>query len=225
MKKLFAILFVLVLVDIGKPVKAIPLQDLFDGQDLIVDDKVFFDWTLINLVVTDPVLDPDLGLIDVIPLEDQPLNPGIRFEANGQLVVTDLNFLDLQFGFSVATLDPRLFIKDNSLEIVDFGFGGIGGVIAIIETVSDAGGNILADKFVQADQLLGVFDLFDTATFARQSEIFVEKNILLAGDFSDDAVSLDVFEQRFSQVAEPTSGALIGLGLAGLCFARRRLTL
>jgi hypothetical protein len=224
-KRLFSVFSALVLTIVAGPGNAVPLQDLFEGETIIVDDKLFFGWTLLNLVVTDPALDPNLALIEVLPLEDQPQNPGLRFEANGQLMVTDQNFIDLHFGFLVAALDPNHLIKDNSLELVGFAFGGVGGLITIIEEVFDATGNQLADKLVLADQLLGIFNLFDSAAFPPQALILVEKNILLAGDFSADLVSLDVFEQRFSQVPPqvpgPASLLLVVLGLAVTAFGRR----
>jgi hypothetical protein len=132
------------------------------------------------------------------------------------LVVTDQNFLDLHFSFLVAVVDPRHLIKDNSLEIVEFAFGGDGGVITIIEHVFDPAGNLLADKLVQADQPFGISDLFDSAAFPPQALILVEKNILLAGDFTGDLVSLDVFEQRFSEVPAPSTFVLLVSGIAGL---------
>ena len=71
---------------------------------------------------------------------------------------------------------------------------------------------------------MDLFDLFDEAFFDPQSIIVVEKNILIAGDFVGDFVSLDVFEQHFSQVPEPSTLILFGSGLAVLGFMawRRR---
>lgn len=222
MRKLLALLTAAVLLGTSQPGSAVPLSTLLEGGTLRVDDKVFFDWTLVSLVVTDPNREPDLGLIEVIPLEDQPRNPGIRFEATGELVVTDLNFLDLDFTFRVRALDPSFRIKDNSLEIVAFEFGGEGGVIAIVETVFDTDGRTLANKFVQSDQRSGIFDLFDAAAFAPQQEILVEKDIFLAGDFLGDSVQLNVFEQRFSQVPEPPALALFVLALTAIAVIMRR---
>jgi hypothetical protein len=63
-----------------------------------------------------------------------------------------------------------------------------------------------------------------SAEFAPQKEILVEKNILLYGFADGDGAGLDSFSQRFSQVAlpEPTTLALLGLGLAGIAASRRR---
>ena len=224
MRGLSLFLMAFVLAVGGGPARAVPLQSLFDGGVLAVDDKIFFDWTLINVVSTDPASDPDFAQIDVVPLGGQPLNPGIRFNASGQFSVVDDNFLDVEFGFSVAVTGPqKLRIHDNSLELVDFDFGGPGGAITIIETVFGPGGDVLAEKFVEADNLFNSFDLVDEAVFRPQKRIDVEKNILLAGDFLGDSVSLNVFEQRFSQVvAEPPTLLLLAGGLAALGVAVRR---
>ena len=72
-----------------------------------------------------------------------------------------------------------------------------------------------------------VFDLFDSAQFAPQSQLIVEKAIFLSGDGPIDTVSLDRFTQRFSQIPEPSGLMLLGIGLAGFglykktrCFGR-----
>ena len=203
---------------------AVSLQDLIDGAALTVEDKIFDSWELFFLDSSATPL-PDLSQVDVVPLIDQPNNPGVKFNTNGQLSVVGENFIDLEFGFRVATLNGLPLIKDNSLAIPEdgFSFGSDGGLIVIAEDILDASGGDLGDKLVEADQGLGFFDLFDSADFPVQAEVFVEKFISIEVDSASDSVSLDMFVQRFSQIPEP-AGLLLALiaTVFGVSFACRR---
>jgi hypothetical protein len=96
------------------------LQDLFDGATLTVNDKLFSDWTLVFVDVVDiggGTAAPAFSQIEVEPLADDPLNPGLMFNVNGQLRAQGFDILLFQFGFRVSTLDGSARIKDNSLSI------------------------------------------------------------------------------------------------------------
>jgi|SRR3990172_8673291 len=58
---------------------AIPLSDLIQGQIITADDKIFRNWVVLEQAVNLGVL--DLTKIDVTPLVDDPLNPGVKFTA------------------------------------------------------------------------------------------------------------------------------------------------
>jgi hypothetical protein len=203
----------------GNRASAAILQDLIDGASLTVGDKLFSDWTTPVVDIVDfggGTVAPDFSQVEVLPLDDDPLNLGLKFNANGQFVVLGLDVLTVNFlGFRVSTLDGSARITDNSLSIEDgFSFPGDGGGLNIFEFVADAGGGDLGVKDVFADNEFDAFKLTDSADFAPQSEVFVAKVIVVFGTSDTSNVSLDMFTQRFSlaprdgQIPEPLSVAV-----------------
>lgn len=225
MKKFFVcvVTFLFILMAGSGTGQATTLGDLFGGADMTVGDKLFSDWTLKGFTDSANSGNTDYNRIVVNPLADQPLNPGLEFVSTGILTVSDMYFMDLYFSFTVTSLSSNL-IKDNSLEITDYEFGAdnFGGLIYIEEHVYDPADNLLAFKKAEIDNLYGIFDPYDEAEFALQQSIYVEKNILLAGDFFGDTVSLNSFDQRFSQVPEPATILLVSTGLLGIGALRKR---
>jgi len=238
--KIFCTIVLLSISVLGGSAQAVSLQDLFDGVDggvIVAGDKQFDQWTL-NYVETDMIDGgitplPDLGNIDVNPLHDGGLNPGpgLSFDTNDELFVVGdgfFSFIDLSFSFRAVVLDPFLKIKDNSLEIVratfdDFGKGDSG--VGITEEILDLQGNELGFKDVSVDIFEGELSAnpFDSAAFHPQTEIFITKNILVWATELEETASLDVFEQRFSQVPEPSIILLIAAGgLMGFAFRSKR---
>ena len=214
MRKLFVALLACLLTIAVAPARAVPLLDLLNGQSLTAGDKRFSDWTLIHLISSDSAVDPDLALIDVTSLHDA-VNPGLQFAANGQLSVLAANFIDLQLGFVVETLDAQPKIVGNSLLLQDATFTGDGGNVTLVTTAIGGGGNVLPDVTVTADNLLGTSSLFAATVFPAESGLFVSTNLLVTGDFETDSVSLDTWQQRFSEVPEPGTVALVATGILG----------
>jgi PEP-CTERM motif len=215
MRKLFVALLACLLTIAAAPARAVPLLDLLNGQSLTAGDKLFSDWTLVHLISTDPAADPDLALIDVTPLHDE-VNPGLQFTANGQLSVLGANFIDLQLGFVVETLDAQPKIVGNSLLLQDATFTGDGGNVTLVTTAVGGGGNVLPDVTVTTDNLLGASTLFAATVFPAESGLFVSTNLLVTGDFETDAVSLNTWQQRSAEVPEPGTLALLAAGIAGV---------
>ena len=190
------------------------LQELVDGGSITIGDKLFDNWFADDF----SDLSVDFSQIEVVPLDDQPLNPGLKYNANGQLSTLGLDLIDFELGFTIATLDGSSRIVNNSLEINQFSFGtnNFGGFIDISENILDESDNPLGDKLVIADNFGGFFELFDSAEFAPQPLIQVETLILISGDDDNDTVSLDMFTQRFAQeIPEeiPESSILTMLGM------------
>ncbi len=197
------------------------LNELVAGASITIDDKLFDDW-FTDDASTLPV---DISQIDVVALDDQPLNPGLQFNANEQFSTVGFDEIDFDLGFTVSVIGGEARIKDNSLELGQFTFGqdNVGGLITISEGIFDVTGTLVGDKSVIADNLFpGDTSLFDAAAFSPQASLFVTKNVVITGDRLVDVVSLDSFTQRFSQIPEPTTLTIMVIGLVSLGIGRRR---
>jgi hypothetical protein len=227
-KRLMALLAGLPLAFGSMSVQAIPMLELSDGASIVVGDKIFSDWQILLNNVRDGggniVGSADLSNIDVQGLDDDPLNLGLVYDANGELFVStvDRAFQDLTFDFVVSTIDGSVRIEDNSLTIPETGFviDSDSFTFVVSEDVSSLGGDPLGAKELDLD--IGRDVLSTSINFAPQSSIRVRTRIRLDTD-DGELVQLESFEQRFSQIPEPTTLALLGIGLSGMGFGRKRM--
>jgi hypothetical protein len=200
-------------------VQAATLEDLFNGSDVQVDDKLFSDWTWEHDNSSTII---DYSNIQVIGVDDIPLNPGLRFLANNNAFqVSGGDFIDISFSFKVTVTKPGLFIKDASLSLVDFTLSALtDAVIQIDDSVFTADPFLLDTLTVNADSF-GTTP-FASTEFDRYTMLFQEIDIVIDSGFDGAVTSVTEFLVRKSQIPEPTVIALVAFGMAGIVGLQRK---
>lgn len=203
--------------------QAVALSVLFQGATITADDKLFNNFTLTSTQsVNGGFADPTQ--IDVTPLVDDPLNPGILFTSqfgalgtpSGHTGPSSVQFI---FAFDVLTTNQLPLIKDNSLRINDWSFdSGPLASIQVSEQVFDAAGLLLGTKLASVTPQTQ--NLVDSLQFTPRSFVHVVKQINIAGPGDNDMARLLVFEQRFSQIPEPHSLTLFAATSLICCLGR-----
>ena len=195
--------------------KAILLSDLLDGASITTGDKIVDNWQF-GFGNLDPTL------IDVTAIEDDPLNPGLKYTALDGGLTADDDTVGGFLGFQVSTISGDPLINGISLDVTDFSFSGSGGAFGINTGAGELGGGTIADITAFADNATGESDLNPSSNFAPQSSINSGLIIEIVSDAPGEPTSLTMFEQRFSQVPEPLT--MLGAGMAagfGAFFKRK----
>jgi len=179
-------------------------------------DKVFSDFTYSGPTP------PSAAQVAVNPfnLPGPPAEIGMQFAPSPAWNATMGTSNDWVITYRVdSTGSP---ITDAYLQITG-GLSGGNGNIDVSETITDLTGTIVLghlDAFITPTSM----QLVDTTSFAGQPGVLVTKDIDVVGSTSNSGMTtLSVVDQAYSQqsVPEPTSLALLGIGMSGF-FAFRR---
>jgi len=204
----------------------ITLSDLVGGQTMLVDDKLFFDWEVVDnqsraaAEVLSTIVEP-LVVSDTVK--------GVRFDGltNDSLIVTGNELIDFTFRYAVRALDDTRPIVDAEMALVR---ADINDFFEISENIFEFGGSPFFDDvgFLEVDRA----NRTDRAVFGPREFIEVQKRIVLSGGFAFDQEGNPIFDeegnleeaasfisrldQTVSQVPEPSAAVLFGTGTLGV---------
>ena len=197
---------------------AVLLSDLFAGDEITVDDKLFSEW---EDEFGDCGVFVDCDSIEVTGLPDDPStslsDPGLKFTASaGALTAGAFEELLFSFNFKVTVLDPSLEIVGASIALTDFFLDPTDPFASIVinDTVFSADlsqnfGTMTVDTFSGplADEIGGI---------PKVNMVIQEVDIFIDNLFGSEATGINMFEIRKIQIPEPSSLSLFGVGFAGL---------
>jgi len=202
--------------------RAVPLSDLLAGGSITCLDKTFSNFHAFNNVNAGGAVGPTAAQVD-ISADPSTCGPGaspLAVPGPGLLIqsaqwnVNANQSIDTAFSYDV-TSSAGLSIHDADLILESFVADG-GADIHITESLFGTAGLITS---LGVDTLTG--PITDHHDFAPVTFLTVNKDISLDGHAAGSA-SLSTFRQDFSQVPEPASLAIVGFGLIGLGWLRRR---
>ena len=209
------------------------LGDLTDGHTMLVDDKLFFNW---EIVENHSRAAADVLSTIVLPLVVSDTVKGVRFDGltNDSLIVSGNELIDVTVRYAVRALDDTRPIVDAEMALVR---GDINDIFEVSENVFEFGGSPFFDDLAFLDIDGG--NRTDRAVFGPHEFIEVQKRIVLGGGFAFDqegnpivdedgnpeeiASFISRLDQTVSQVPEPSAVLLFGTGALGILrFGRHR---
>jgi hypothetical protein len=194
------------------------MDALAAGGNITVGDLVFYNFQNVSQVGN---LSLPLSTINVVAYTDVNGNSGIEFQPNTSWSIQGaLQSYDLSFNFKVTTTSGLGLIEDDTLQVTGGEMNS--GALQIAEGVTDTSANTLANSYVYITDASQ--KLMDNETFTSpQTVINVSKDFSMnTGDNELAQAYCSHFTQSFSEVPEPTTMALAGLGGLGLLLFRRR---
>jgi hypothetical protein len=192
------------------------------GNDLVIEDKIFADWEFQGSS-GGGAMQPDEEFVLVQGgVDDATGDIGLRFVM--PWLAGPSQFVDAVLGYSVTVAENSpLYIHDVAMYLTGVSATGTGQV-AIGESVWSGPvpeGDPLVSLGVARVVGDGAEDLVAHEEFTPVKQVFVRKNAVLVGGEAGTA-HVSEFFQFYSQIPEPTTTALLGVGVLALIRRHRR---
>jgi hypothetical protein len=185
-----------------------------------IGDKQFADF-FFSYLDTDGILANDLTRSNVT-LTALGGNFGFGLSFQDPLIAVGPVIKDIVFKYTVLVTDPNFWISDIHLAITgSAGNGGLGTV----------GENVFNDSFggtsvgtLQATLPVASGDVAFANIVPPVTKLWVQKDVIVTGNSNPAGfASITIIDQQFSQIPEPSTVLLVGLGLLGVVALKRKL--
>ena len=127
---------------------------------------------------------------------------------------------DIVLKYSVTVTDPNFLISDIHLSIT--GSAGNGGLGTVGEDAFVGGFGASNVGHLQASIPVSSGDITNADIIPPVVKLWVQKDVIVTGgNNANGFASITIIDQTFSQVPEPSTALLVGLGLLGVVALKR----
>jgi hypothetical protein len=178
------------------------------GATLLVGDKLFSHFGITGY---------NAGSIDVEGIEEYGSDYGIQFSGS---IAADDSSMDLTLQYQVTVTNSANLISQANLSFNGVTVGGPG-IAEVTEDVYTNMNYLYGQMEVYATQSSQVLST-NMAINPPQAQLNLDKDVLVYSVTLPAFSSISTINQSFVQVPEPSSVALVGMGLMGLLAVYRR---
>jgi hypothetical protein len=204
------------------PGQAINLATVINnGLQIQIGDKLFADFSFSYSDLT-------LGGSGDIPLVSSNVNLtalsniiGYGLEFTQPLSAIGQKTKDVALRYSATVTDPNFLISDVHLAIT--GAAGNGGLGSVGESVFVGGFGANQVGTLQATLPHSSNDVTTALIVPPVTQLYVEKDVLVTGGSAANGfATVTIIDQTFSQIPEPSTALLVGLGLLAVVALKRK---
>jgi hypothetical protein len=205
------------------PTEQINLGTIIDnGLSVQVGDKLFSDFVFTyNDTDGNPLTDLTRSNVTIIALQN---DFGIGMSFTQPLIALGLVYKDITLKYSATVTDPNFAISDLHLSIT--GSANNGGVGSVAEDAFLGGWGATNVGHLQADTTNPPTNLTATTYFVPPvpygTKLWIQKDVIVAGSGPSSYATISIVDQTFSQIPEPSTVLLVGVGLLGAFAVMRR---
>jgi PEP-CTERM motif len=184
-----------------------------------VGDKLFGNF-FFSYLDTDGISSDDLTRSNVtLSTIANVIGFGLQFQQ--PLLAVGPVIKDIVIEYTAAVTNPTNFISDIHLSIT--GSAGNGGLGTVGENVFNNGFGGTSVGLLQASIPVSSNDVASANIVPPVAKLWVEKDVIVTGNSAANGfASITLINQTFSQVPEPSTVLLVGLGLLGLVAVKRK---